>query len=507
MSGANVGVVDTSSRKLAREGAASFLGAAISAIMGFVLIVVLARVLGDAGSGVVLQAVAVFTIVLSLARAGMDSVAVWIMPRLSAHDPSRIRGTLAMMFLITAVCATVFAVATVALAPSFALSGDRHATDVARAVAAAGWFLPVGALLLLALAATRGLGGILPYVSVGSIGLPILRPITVWFVAIAGGSLVAVTVAWAAPVVIALIAALIVLRFQVNRHERIANARGAWRVDPALRKSVVTYALPRTLSAGLEQSIIWLGIIIVGFLAGSASAGIYGGASRFVAAGLIVDTALRMVVSTRFSALLYAKKFTEVENLYRTAAIWLVLFSTPVYLLLAVFAPVVLRLLGAGFDQGSVALVILCVGAILTLTAGNIHSVLLMSGRSGWAAFNKVVVLVVNVVGNLILIPLIGINGAAISWALSMLIDALLAAIEVRRFIGIRIWAPTIAYALAVPLIAYGVPALSLRLTLGDTMLALALTLAIGTATFLAWCALDRKRLNLQDLATLTRRS
>jgi O-antigen/teichoic acid export membrane protein len=315
-----------------------------------------------------------------------------------------------------------------------------------------------------------------------------------------------VTVAWAAPLVAALIAALVVLGFQVNRHERLANARGAWRVDPILRKSVLTYALPRTLSAGLEQSIIWLGIIIVGVLAGSASAGIYGGASRFVAAGLIVDTALRMVVSTRFSTQLFAKKIRDVEALYQTAAIWLVLFSTPVYLVLAVFAPVVLGLLGPEFKAGSGALVILCAGAILTFTAGNIHSVLLMSGRSGWAAFNKAVVLVVNVVGNLLLVPLIGINGAAISWALSMLIDAVLAAVEVRRFIGIRIWAPTIAYALLVPIAAFGIPALILRSTMGDTIVALVLTLAIGAIIFIAWCALDRKRLHLQDLARLTRR-
>lgn len=500
MSDATVAVRDAGSRTLAREGAAGFLGAAASAFLGFMLTVVLARVLGDAGSGIVLQAIAVFTIVLSFARGGMDSAAVWIMPRLRANDPAEIRGTLALMFRLTAVCATVCAIAVIALAPLFALSGDRHAADVARAITAAGWFLPAGALMLLALAATRGLGGVLPYVGVGSIAMPALRTGGVWLVAIAGGSLVAVTVAWAVPVLIALAAALVVLGFQVKRHENAAGLRGAWRVNPALRASVVTYALPRVLSAGLEQSIIWLGVLIVGFLAGSASAGVYGGASRLVAAGFIVDTALRIVVSTRFSALLFAGKIADVERLYRTAAIWLVLISTPVYVVLAAFAPVVLRLLGPGFEDGSGVLVILCAGAVLTFTAGNIHSVLLMSGRSGWAAFNKAVVLVVNVVGNVILVPLIGINGAAISWALSMLIDAMLAAVEVRRFIGIRIWAPSIAYALCVPILTFGIPALIVLRTLGDTMPALLLTLGSGAAFFLAWCALDRKRLQLADL-------
>ncbi len=506
MSAANPGLGGSSSRKLAREGTAGFLGAAISAVMGFALTVILARVLGDAGSGVVLQAVAVFTIVLSFARAGMDSVAVWILPRLSAHNPSGIRGTLLMMLLVTALSGTVCGIATVALAPGFSLSGDPYASDVARAVAAAGWFLPAGALTLVALAATRGLGGILPYVGVGNVGLPTIRPLAVWIVAVGGGSLIAVTVAWAAPLVGALVAALVVLGLQVKRHERSVTVRRTWRVDPLLRKSVLVYALPRTLSAGLEQSIIWLGITIVGVLAGSASAGIYGGASRLIAAGLIVDTALRMVVSPRFSALLFDKKVRDVEVLYQTAAIWLVLFSTPVYLVLAVFAPVVLGFFGPEFEAGSGALVILCAGVVITLTAGNVHSVLLMSGRSGWAAFNKSVVLTLNVLGHLVLVPLIGINGAAITWALSMLIDAVLAAVEVRRFIGIRIWTPAIAYALLVVVAAFGVPALMLRLTMGATIMALILTLVIGAVIFITWCVLDRRRLHLEELARLVRR-
>ena len=488
------------SRLIARQGAASFLGSATSAIMGFILTIVLARSLGDVGSGVVLQAIAVFTIVLSLARAGMDSAAVWIMPRLVAHDPDRIRSALGTMFLVTAISSTVCALAIAVLAPTFALSGDAHAGEVVRAVTVAGWFLPAGALLLVALAVTRGLGGIIPYVSVGSVGLPLVRPIVVWLVATAGGTFVAVTLAWAAPLPFALIAAVVVVRFQVRRHEKIASVRGTWRAIPALRRSILSYALPRTVSAGLEQTLIWLDVIMVGVIAGSAAAGVYGGASRFVAAGLVIDTALRIVVSTRFSTLFFEKRFAEVEALYRVAATLLVLFGTPIYLILAVFAPLVLSWLGPGFDQGATALIILCVGATLAFTAGNIQSVLLMSGRSGWAAVNKGVVLLVNVTGNLVLIPLIGITGAALSWAFCMLLDATLATIEVRHFIGIRMGVGAVAYALLVPLATFGIPAIALRLMLGDTLRALILAVAAGAVLFISWCALDRKRLHLHDL-------
>jgi len=481
-------------RQLARGGGISLLGSATSAVMGFVLTVVLARTLGDSGSGVVLQAIAVFTIVLSFARAGLDSAAVWMLPRLVTRDPSRIRGTLLWMLAVTTAAGVLCALIVELAAPLL----DAAVVD---AVRVAGWFLPAGALVLVALAATRGLGGVAPYALVGSVALPTARPLFVGIAAALGASLALVTLAWALPLPLALVAALAVLRVQVVRHE--GGTRGPWRIDKPVRRELLGYAWPRTLSAGLEQSIIWLDVLIVGIIAGTAAAGVYGGASRFVAAGLIIDSALRIVVSSRFSALLYENRIEDVQALYRTAATWLVLFGAPIYLLLGVFAPVVLRLLGPGFEQGSTALAILCAGAVLTFAAGNIHSVLLMSGRSGWGAFNKAVVLALNIAGNVLLVPVLGIAGAALVWSLSMVIDAALAAIEVRVLLGIRLGFGSAAYALLVPLVSVGLPAIGARLLLGETLLALCVGGALGVILFAGWCLLDRRRLNIHSLLAL----
>lgn len=493
------------SRELARGGAASFVGAIISAAMGFALTVVLARALGDIGSGIVLQAIAVFTIVLSFARSGMDSTAVWIMPRLAASDAAQLRPALRVLFTSTAIVSVLLGAGTVLLAPLFA-TGGHAAAELAQAVAIVGWFLPAGALMLVGLSATRGLGGVVPYVAVGSIALPVSRPIIVATIAGFGGSLALVTLGWSIPLPLALVAAIVVLVVQVRRHERSAGVRGGWRVDPALRRTIWGYSLPRVLSAGLEQSVLWLDVLLVGLISGPAAAGIYGGASRFVSAGLIIDTSLRVVISPRFSTLLAGKLIGDVKSLYRTAATWLVVFSTPIYIILAAFAPVVLGWLGPDFTAGSASLAILSAGAILTFTAGNIHSVLLMSGRSGWGALNKAIVLGINVVGNLALIPIWGIDGAALTWAVSMLVDATLAAIEVKRFIGVGMDIRAIGYALLVPLVTVGVPSLVLLLVVGPTLGSMIASIVVGGVLLVAWCYLDRRRLRLDGLALLARR-
>jgi O-antigen/teichoic acid export membrane protein len=502
--------IDVPRSSLAKSGLLSFAGSAVSAAMGFVLTIVFARTLGNAGSGLVLQAIAVFTIALSIARIGMDSASVWILPRLAVSNPRAIRGTVSFLLVSAGVGGTVCAIVLEIFAPLLDHS------SVVEAVRVSAPFLPIAAVLLVALAATRALGGVLPYVTVGSVALPTVRPIAVGIAATAGASATGVMLAWALPLPVALVAALLVLAAQMRVHERSAERSevdqgtqqqrepshsAIWRIDETTRAGVIRYAVPRTVSAGLEQSIIWLDVLIVGILLGPAPAGIYGAASRFVAAGLIVDSAIRVVISPTLSRLLFEKDMAKVQALYRRATTWLVLFGTPAYVLLGVFATVILDILGPGFRDGALPLQILCLGAIITFLAGNIHSVLLLSGRSGWGALNKAVVLGLNVIGNLTLVPLIGITGAAISWAVSMLADAILAVIEVRRFIGTRIEISIVLRALIVPLITVGAPAILIRWTLGATATAFLIAASVSVLLFGFWCFRHRTSLGFEGLS------
>lgn len=60
-------------RNLARGGALSFVGSAVSSVLGFLLTIYLANTLGDAGVGVVLQAMSAFTIALAVNKFSHES--------------------------------------------------------------------------------------------------------------------------------------------------------------------------------------------------------------------------------------------------------------------------------------------------------------------------------------------------------------------------------------------------------------------------------------------------
>lgn len=490
-----------SRRHLARSSALSFAGSATSALMGLVLIVVLGRTLGDIGAGVVLQAVAAFTIALGVARLGMDSTALWILPRLSESNPGLLRPTGWFLLGVSAFggCLGALGMLVVAQVMEVAASGAEAAATL-RSIAV---FLPFAAVMLTALAATRAMGGVRAYVLVGSVALPTLRPAAIGLTVALGGTAVAAGVAWAVPLVPAAAAAIVVLAVQMHRLG--AEARpGFMRSDVPAQSA--RYALPRVISSSLEQLLVWLAVLIVGLIAGPGAAGIYGAAARLVAAGMVVDTALRVVVAPLFSRLLHRQETAELEDLYRTATIWLVLFSSPVYLLLACFSPVVLSLLGPGFSAGSSVLTIMCLGALLTFLAGNIHSVLLMSGRSGLAALNKAIAVATNITLIMLLVPLWGIKGAAVAWVVACALDAALATIEVRVILRLAVSPVPALRPLVLALGTVAVPALTLRLTVGASWPAFITAAVIGGTLLLLICRIDRHRLRLDALSLISRR-
>ena len=500
--GAQATGLDAELRSAARGGGITFVGAMFSTAMGFVLAVVLARQLGPAGSGVVLQTIAAFMISLSLGRLGMDTTAVWIVPRLKLEEPGLVARAVTGLLISAAAASIVLVVAWLAVEP-WVSGGPLGESGVAESLNAVCWFLPLASVMLVGLATTRGFGGVLPFNLIGNVAVPLARPVLVLVVTVLGGSVVAAAVAWAAPVLPAVLATLIVLWLQVRRMGTTLDLELSWRPTWAVQRRLLAFGLPRTLSSALEQSTIWFDVVLVGVIAGAAAAGVYGATSRFVAAGVVVLTALRVVVAPRFSALLAEGRTEELRELYRVTASWILLFGSPIYIVLAVFAPTVLSLLGPDFVEGRWAMVVLSVGALFVLAGGNVHTLLFMSGHSGWSAINRTVVFGTNVAANFVLVPLYGLLGAAFAWAFCMGLDTTLALIQVRRFTGIQLSLARFLEVLAITVTATLTPAVLSRMLLGQNALGLALGLVLAGGCVLGYAFVARRRLRLDQLAGL----
>lgn len=496
---------DNSLSGIAKSGVISLTGALTSAIMGFGLILVLGRTLGENQSGIVLQAIAVFSIALAVARMGLDTTGVWLLPRIAVSSPRVIRPAVISMLIPAAVFGSLGAFVLWFGAPIFA-SAEPGADELVAAVRNIAWFLPAGSVMMVGLQITRGLGDIIPFAVIGNIAVPTARPALAILAVAFGGTAVAVATSWTLPLAFGAVLTLWVVARRVNAalHQTTDTVYDS-ATRKVLQKRIWRFAVPRWYASILEQSITWFDVVIVGFITGASAAGIYGAASRFVTAGLIISTAMRIVVSPRFSSLLEQRRTSDVQTLYTTTVTWVVLFGTPIFVVFICFPETILGWLGEGFESGATVLVMLSAATLISMMFGNADSLLMMSGRSGLLALNKSIVLIVNVVGNILLVPLLGIEGAAIIWSASILLNCILAASQNAKFLGIGWGGRKVLYSLLVALICSATPCFVVVLLLGKTTVALIVSVALLLTILAIWCFMDRKRLGLSELVALRR--
>lgn len=493
-------------RELGAGSVISFGGAVFSAVAGFVLVIVLGRALGDSGAGVVFQIIAVFNIALAFGRASMDSAAVWLLPQLKLERSRSLPRAAWGMVAVSGLAGLAGALAVIVW------SASTHRSDAAELLAVI-LALPLAAMLMTALATTRALGGVIPFSVIGNVLLPGLRPLLVLGAVLLGWGVFGASVAWAIPLIPALLLALIVLIAQLRKYRSSFSGPQEFMPSPvsattaSIPRRVTGYAAPRVLSSIFEQVLVWGGVLMVGALASAGDAGVYAAAASFVGAGMIIDTALRVVIAPMFSRLQHARDMERLGSVFRTATIWLVLFSAPIFLLLAVFAPVVLGITGAEFVRGGDVLAAMSLGMLVVLLAGNIQSMLLMGGRSGLAAFNKFIAVVVYLGLIPLLLPSLGIVGAAWAWVAATIVDATLATLQVRFVQGIRLPHGAGLRPLLVGILTVGLPAVLIRLWLGPTWAGLIVAAVAGGAIFLTWCAFHRVTLELTALPFVGRRA
>jgi O-antigen/teichoic acid export membrane protein len=504
------GAVQLELRDVARGGAISLVGAAVAAILGFALTIVITRGLGAAGAGVFFAAVALFMILSNAGKLGADTGLLRMIPRYRALGRIQdVRSTLYVALLPVLVFGGLLAGAQLAYAPQLARA-FVHGVDPADGVAYIRLFapfLPLACVSAVALAGTRGFRTVVPFVNVENIGKPLARCLLVWVVIAAGlGSAAAIALAWALPVAAGFVIALMVLLRFLRHAEREDQPETASRPAQAptrlrlLAGEFWGFAAPRGGGAIFQIAITWLDVLLVAALRSAREAGIYAAASRFITTGTLVLQAIRLAVAPQFSGMLAERRRKDAEAVHQVATSWAIAGSWPLYLSLAAFAPLVLRLFGPAFVAGQAALTIVALAMLVNMGTGNVQSVLLMGGKSSWNLINMVASLSVNVVLNLLLIPRYGINGAAIAWAASICVDNLASAAEVRFLLGVRTFSRRYLPLLLAAVACYGVLGALLRLRFGPSLAVFVLFGVIATVLYGLFLWRSRERL---DLATL----
>jgi O-antigen/teichoic acid export membrane protein len=496
-------------RTLVRGGVLNAVGIVANALMSFGFGVVIARALGADGAGAFFVSLAAFAILQSVSQMGADTGAIRTIARYLALERRRdVRPVVRVGLLPVLVFGSALAVVLYWTAPALAetLIPDRRdeATTYLRILAPV---LPIAAGSAVLLAATRGLGVMLPFVVIDRAGRSGLRLALALLVAALGLGGAAFMVAWIVPVAIGFVAAAVWLLALVSRAERPAPSDVHVAASGAIAREFWSFSAYRGVAALFRVGLLWAGLLLVGALGSAAEAGAYSAATRIVLAGTFALDAVLVVMGPQISALLALDERERTGVLFQTATAWLTALSFPFYITIALFAPLALQIFGEDFTMAATALVILSLAMLLDMASGPVTTVLLMAGRSSWFLLNIMVTLAVNVVANILLIPPFGVTGAAVAWAVSIVVQNALPLVQVWLFLGLHPFSRSLAVAALGPALCYGALGLVTVPLLEPTVPVLMAFVATAALLYGAFCVRFRDPLKLADLLGSLRRS
>lgn len=185
----------------------------------------------------------------------------------------------------------------------------------------------------------------------------------------------------------------------------------------------------------LEKNIDTL---MLGFFLDMNAVGIYSLAVKISSIILLVSVALNQVASPIFSelyALEQMEKLGKFIKLITIASSFIALFVLGMTLQ---FGDNVIRIFGSGYDGSALILKIMIIGQCIKALAGPVLMVAVMTGGQKVAVKAIFYGLLLHIVLNLILMPIFGVNGVAISSSISLVCWSAFLSHQLYRRLGIN---------------------------------------------------------------------
>jgi O-antigen/teichoic acid export membrane protein len=215
---------------------------------------------------------------------------------------------------------------------------------------------------------------------------------------------------------------------------------------------------------------------------GPSAAAVYTAATRFLVVGQLGNMAISMAAQPRFTELFALGDRRSANVVYQVTTAWLVLLTWPLYLLAIVFGPEVLSVFGHSYKAGANVMVILGIAMLLATACGQVDMVLITTGRSSWSLINGLLAVGVNVGLDLVLIPRYGITGAAIGWAIAIVVTNLMPLAQLASSIHLQPFGRGTLLAAALSAVSFCAVPFAIRSVLGGGLAGLAAGVAAGCA-------------------------
>lgn len=420
--------LDSHMREVVSGATVAFVLKAAGAVLAFAFNVLLARFLGAEGAGVYFLALTVAMVASVIGRVGLDNCLLrFVASNAEVNDWSAIKGV-CKKGVSLALAASAAAAALVFIAAPWIASSVFANPDITWPIRMIAFSIVPFSLLSLYAEMLKGLKHIRDATLIQGIGVNGLSLIGLYL----AGSSLGVSGAILAFTVAAAVTSIAGFWLWRSATAGARGVKGHFDTGKMLGSS-----MPLLWISAIGLGISTASTFILGIWGTKADIGIFGVASRTAILISFLMIAVNSIAAPKFAALYRLGDMEALGSTARSSAKLLTVLVAPVLLFFMIFPSSVMGLFGEQFRQWGNVLRILAAGQFANVVTGSVGYLLMMSGNERLLRKNIAYTALLNLLLNLLLIPGMGVTGAAIATSVSLALQNVHASYLVYRKIRI----------------------------------------------------------------------
>jgi O-antigen/teichoic acid export membrane protein len=186
-------------------------------------------------------------------------------------------------------------------------------------------------------------------------------------------------------------------------------------------EKILKHSYPMFLTASIMFLMGYVDSFMISYYLDEYQVGIYGACISLSMIITFIPMAIGGYISPKVSQAYANKDKQKVKNIFKDSLKLIAITTLPVFLTILYFSDFFLGLFGTAFTVATSTLLIVSIGFLSESLCGPVGFILNMTDNQHLFMKILIISLLINIVFNAILIPIYGINGAAIALLLSML--------------------------------------------------------------------------------------
>lgn len=216
------------------------------------------------------------------------------------------------------------------------------------------------------------------------------------------------------------------------------NAQKTHAYEPIKYKHIITVSLPLMLVSFGSILMSHIDIIMIGYFIDAEAVGIYAVAFKIAYVASLVLIAINTVIASKISEQFYSNDLDSLKTSILFSTNVIAVGTFPIILIILLFPEFLLSIFGDEFVIGKIVLIYIALGQLINALSGSVGTLLSMTGHQAVVRNIIWVTVIINVSLNYTLIPIYGIEGAAIATAISLAFQNIIMVLFAYRKLGIN---------------------------------------------------------------------